>query len=162
MGSRHPGARAQRGSPGSMHTVRANIRGVHGFRVRRLAPAPRNDDAPNMTFAKILIANRGEIACRIGRTARDLGVRTAAVFRDADADALHVRAADEAVRIGPAPARESYLHIQAILAAAQHSGPGAVHPRHGLLSQNSEFAKAGGAAGPVFIGPTPAAIQPRG
>src|SRR5260370_15757208 len=126
MGSRHPGAGAQRGSPGSMHTVRANIRGVHGFRVRRLAPAPRNDDARNMTFAKILIANRGEIACRIGRTARDLGVRTVAGFSDADADALHVRPPDEAVRIGPAPARERHLNIPEVLAVAHHYGAYAV------------------------------------
>src|SRR6266849_6335799 len=115
-----------------------------------------------MTFAKILIANRGEIACRIARTAREFGLRTVAVFSDADADAPHVHAADEAVRIGPASARESYLNIPAILAAAKRSGADAVHPGYGFLAENAEFAQACEDAGLVFIGPQPAAIQVMG
>ncbi len=115
-----------------------------------------------MTFAKILIANRGEIACRIARTAREFGLRTVAVFSDADADAPHVHAADEAVRIGPASARESYLNIPAILAAAKRSGADAVHPGYGFLAENAEFAQACEDAGLVFIGPQPAAIQAMG
>jgi geranyl-CoA carboxylase alpha subunit len=115
-----------------------------------------------MAFTKILIANRGEIACRIARTARDLGLRTVAVFSDADADAPHVMAANEAVRIGPAPARESYLNIEAILSAAKHSGADAVHPGYGFLAENAEFAKACEDAGLIFIGPTPAAIEAMG
>ena len=115
-----------------------------------------------MAFAKILIANRGEIACRIARTARDLGLRTVAVFSDADADAPHVEAADEAVRIGPAPARESYLNILAILAAAKHSGADAVHPGYGFLSENADFAKACEDAGLLFVGPTSEAIRAMG
>jgi len=88
-------------------------------------------------FTKILIANRGEIACRIARTARDLGLRTVAVFSDADADAPHVGAADEAVRIGPAPARESYLDVDAIHAAAKRSGADAVPPGYVLMSEKA-------------------------
>jgi 3-methylcrotonyl-CoA carboxylase alpha subunit len=113
-------------------------------------------------FSKILIANRGEIACRIMRTARRLGIATVAVFSDADAEALHVRTADEAVRIGLAPARDSYLRGDAILEAARRTGAEAIHPGYGFLSENAEFARACAAAGVVFIGPPPAAIHAMG
>jgi len=113
-------------------------------------------------FSKILIANRGEIACRIIRTARALGFRTVAVYSDADGSlsnpAPHVAQADEAVRIGPAPAAESYLNIPALLDAARRSGAEAVHPGYGFLSENAGFAQACIDAGLVFIGPPPAAI----
>jgi geranyl-CoA carboxylase alpha subunit len=118
---------------------------------------------PAMTgFRKILVANRGEIACRIARTAKALGYRTVAAFSDADAGALHVRQADEAVRIGPPPAQDSYLNISALLAAAKLSGADAVHPGYGFLSENAEFAEACATAGLVFIGPPAAAIEAMG
>ena len=102
-------------------------------------------------FAKILIANRGEIACRIIRTAKALGYRTVAVFSDADAGALHVRQADqEAVRIGAPPARDSYLNVTALLAAAKLAGADAVHPGYGFLSENAAFAEACAGAGLIF------------
>ena len=115
-----------------------------------------------MMFGKILIANRGEIACRVVRTARRLGIRTVAVCSDADADALHVALADESVRIGPAPARDSYLAIPRILDAARRTGAQAIHPGYGFLSENAEFAEACAAAGIVFIGPPPAAMRAMG
>ena len=115
-----------------------------------------------MAFSKILIANRGEIACRVMRTARDLGYRTVAVYSDADADALHVREADEAVRIGPPPVSESYLDARAIIEAAKRVGADAVHPGYGFLSENDGFASACQDAGLVFIGPTPDAIRAMG
>jgi geranyl-CoA carboxylase alpha subunit len=113
-------------------------------------------------FAKILIANRGEIACRVIRTAKALGYRTVAVFSDADAGALHVRQADEAVRIGPPPVRDSYLNIDALLTAARLAGTDAVHPGYGFLSENAAFAVACAQAGMVFIGPPAAAIEAMG
>ncbi|MEJ5061804.1 MULTISPECIES: acetyl/propionyl/methylcrotonyl-CoA carboxylase subunit alpha [unclassified Pseudomonas] len=110
-------------------------------------------------FSKILIANRGEIACRIQRTAQFLGYRTVAVFSDADADALHVQMADEAVNIGPAPVQQSYLNIPAIIEAARRTGADAIHPGYGFLSENAEFALACQHASITFIGPSPEAIE---
>ncbi len=113
-------------------------------------------------FKKILIANRGEIACRIMRTARRCGVRTVAVYSDADARARHVREADEAVGIGPAPAAESYLRGDAIIEVARERGAEAVHPGYGFLAENADFAEACAAAGLVFIGPPADAIRAMG
>ena len=113
-------------------------------------------------FKKILIANRGEIACRVIRTARAMGIKTVAVYSDADRNALHVRLADEAVHIGPSPANQSYIVIDKILAAVKQTGAEAVHPGYGFLSENRMFAAALEAAGVAFIGPPSAAIEAMG
>ena len=110
----------------------------------------------------LLIANRGEIACRVIRTARAMGIRTVAVYSDADAKALHVRSADEAVHIGPSPARESYLVGEKIIAAAKATGAEAIHPGYGFLSENAEFAQAVIDAGLIWVGPKPASITAMG
>ncbi len=124
--------------------------------------AKKAKPVPGKLFDKILIANRGEIACRVIRTAKRLGIATVAVYSDADADALHVREADEAVRIGPAPTAESYLKIDAILAACKATGAQAVHPGYGFLSENAAFASALAKAGIVFIGPSMKAVAAMG
>jgi propionyl-CoA carboxylase alpha chain len=113
-------------------------------------------------FKKILIANRGEIACRVIRTARRMGIAAVAVYSDADAEALHVQMADEAVRIGPAPSAGSYLNIERIVETCRKCGVEAVHPGYGFLSENPDFARALGKAGVVFIGPPPKAIAAMG
>ncbi|MEO8685846.1 MAG: biotin carboxylase N-terminal domain-containing protein, partial [Devosia sp.] len=110
----------------------------------------------------LLIANRGEIACRIIRTARKLGIRTVAVYSDADAKALHVRQADQAVHIGPSPARESYLVGDKIIAAAKATGAEAIHPGYGFLSENADFALAVLDAGLIWVGPNPSSIRAMG
>src|SRR5205085_8593797 len=113
-------------------------------------------------FKRILIANRGEIACRIIKTARRLGIKTVAVYSDADRDALHVEMADQAVPIGPAPAAESYLVIDKIVAACKTTAAEAVHPGYGFLSERAAFAQALADNGITFIGPNPRAIEAMG
>ena len=113
-------------------------------------------------FKKILIANRGEIACRVAATARRLGIRTVAVYSQADSQSQHVAMCDESVLIGPAPAKESYLQIERIMAAARDTGAEAIHPGYGFLSENEEFAAACEANGVVFIGPPASAIRAMG
>src|SRR5690349_6835229 len=113
-------------------------------------------------FTKILIANRGEIACRVAATARRLGVRTVAVYSEADARARHVQACDEAVAIGGAAPKDSYLRWERIIEAARCTGAQAIHPGYGFLSENAEFADACAEAGLVFIGPPASAIRDMG
>jgi 3-methylcrotonyl-CoA carboxylase alpha subunit len=125
---------------------------------------PALDSRQNFTkkapvFSKVLVANRGEIACRVFRTCRRLGIATVAVYSDADSGAPHVAMANEAVRLGPAPAPESYLNAGAILAAVRQTGADAVHPGYGLLSERSDFARRVRDAGAVFIGPAPEALD---
>src|SRR3954470_8029977 len=113
-------------------------------------------------FRALLIANRGEIACRLIRSARAMGLRTVAVYSEADRDAMHVAMADEAVLLGPARARDSYLSIPRIIEAARRSGAEAVHPGYGFLSESAEFAQSCADAGLVFVGPTAAMITAMG
>ena len=113
-------------------------------------------------FRTLLIANRGEIACRVIRTARRMGIATVAVYSEADAEALHVREADEAVPIGPAPSTESYLRIDHIVDACRKTGAEAVHPGYGFLSEQPAFATALAEAGIVFVGPGPEAMAAMG
>ena len=113
-------------------------------------------------FKKILIANRGEIACRVIKTARKMGIKTVAIYSDADRNALHVKMADEAVHIGPSPANQSYIVIDKVMAAIKQTGAEAVHPGYGFLSENSKFAEALEAAGVAFIGPPKGAIEAMG
>ncbi|MEN9586697.1 MAG: hypothetical protein RIT15_272, partial [Pseudomonadota bacterium] len=113
-------------------------------------------------FKKILIANRGEIACRVAATARRMGIKTVAVYSDADANAKHVAACDEAVHIGGSAPKDSYLQWERILAAAKQTGAEAIHPGYGFLSENDAFATACQAAGLVFIGPPASAILAMG
>src|SRR5690606_13022064 len=126
----------------------------HGHRAPRSVKARR--------FRTLLVANRGEIACRILRSAHRLGLRTVAVYSDADRDALHVSLATQAVRLGPGPSSGSYLDIEAILAAARLTGAEAIHPGYGFLSDNPAVAAACEAAGLVFVGPAAAAIEALG
>ena len=113
-------------------------------------------------FGKILIANRGEIACRVIRTCRRMGIRAVAVYSEADAQALHVQQADEAVLLGPPPPEESYLNIAAIIQAAKKTGAQAVHPGYGFLSENTDFVLACQEAGITFIGPSVEAMKRMG
>ena len=121
-----------------------------------------DDGVSRRVITSLLIANRGEIACRIIRTARDMGIRTIAVYSDADTNALHVRRADEAVHIGPSPARESYLVGDKIIAAAKQTGAEAIHPGYGFLSENADFAQAVKDAGLIWVGPNPDSIRAMG
>src|SRR6476619_6774481 len=124
-----------------------------------VAAPPATPTTGTPLFGTVLVANRGEIACRVIRTLRALGIRSVAVFSDADAGARHVREADTAVRIGPAAATESYLSIERLLEAATSTGAQAVHPGYGFLAENAAFSRACTDAGLAFIGPPARAIE---
>jgi acetyl-CoA carboxylase biotin carboxylase subunit len=115
-----------------------------------------------VSIRKVLIANRGEIAVRVARTCKEMGIATVAIYSDADRAAVHVRACDEAVRVGPPPSRESYLAIENVIAACKATGADAIHPGYGFLSENPKFARACAAAGVTFIGPPPEAMEEMG
>src|SRR6188508_2807791 len=167
MPSRHP-PRSRR-APRALTRRRrkqAPLRLCHrsGRRARR-CPRPRTSNGANrrgLMFKSVLIANRGEIACRIARTARRMGIRTIAVYSEMDATSLHVRQCDEAYAIGPAPAAESYLVINKLIAAAKQAQAECIHPGYGFLSENADFAEACLDAGIVFVGPPASAIRAMG
>src|SRR5262249_55678955 len=158
---RRPAARCQRRRhPG--RACRQSMRHRRGARGHARLPRQAQTGVGQLMFAKILIANRGEIACRVIKTARRMGIKTVAVYSDADRNAMHVAMADEAVHIGPSPARESYLVADKVMEGAKGTGAEAIHPGYGFLSENAGFAEACAKAGIVFIGPPPSAIRAMG